>query len=236
MRQPLLADVQLGHDLHAGGNGILQLQRGRHDALQNAINAEAYAEFFFVWFNVDIAGPALHGIGQNQVHQFDNGSFIGCLLQVSQVHLCFFRLQFNIGIPGLGHRLHDLFEIFLLSGAVGLLNPFQDGAFRGHHRLDVEPGHELDVVHGEYIGGINHGDGQRCADPAERQDLITLRGLERNKLYYRRINFEVRKIDGGNAVLPGEEIGDILVGQEAQLYQSRAETAAALFLDLGCLF
>ena len=64
LRQPLFADVQLGHDLHARGDGVLQLQRRRHDALQHAVNAEADAELFFVRLHVDVAGSALHRVGQ----------------------------------------------------------------------------------------------------------------------------------------------------------------------------
>ncbi len=126
-------------------------------------------------------------------------------------------------------------EVFLLRGAVGLLDAFEDRAFGRDHRLDVEAGHELDIVHGEDVGRIHHGDGQRSADPAQRQNLVTLRGFERNQLYDRRINFKVGEIDGRNAVLAGEKVGDVLVRQEAQLDQSRAQTTVALFLNLGRL-
>ena len=34
LRQALFADVQLGHDLDAAGDGVLQLQRRRHHRLQ----------------------------------------------------------------------------------------------------------------------------------------------------------------------------------------------------------
>jgi len=35
----------------------------------------------------------------------------------------------------------------------GLFDAFLDRALRGHHRLNVEAGHELDIVHGENVRG-----------------------------------------------------------------------------------
>ena len=67
--------------------------------------------------------------------------------------------------------------------------------------------------------GIHHGDGERCAHAAQRQNLVALGGIKRDQLDDRGINFKIVKIDGGHAVLPGEEVGDVLVGQEAQLDQ-----------------
>jgi hypothetical protein len=111
-----------------------------------------------------------------------------------------------------------------------------DGAFGSHDRLDVEAGHELDVVHGEDVGGIDHGDGERCAHTAERQNLVALGGLERNQLNDGRVDLEIGKIDGGHAVLARQEVGDILIGEEAELHQSRGEAAASVFLELRRLF
>ncbi len=37
---------------------------------------------------------------------------------------------------------------------------------RCHYRLDVVAGHELDVVHGEHVRGVGHGDCERCARTA----------------------------------------------------------------------
>ena len=127
-------------------------------------------------------------------------------------------------------------EIFFLGRAVGLLDARQDGAFRSHDRLDVEAGHELDVVHGEDVRGIDHGDGERRAHAAQRKNLVALGGLKRNQLDDGRVNFEIRKIDGGNAVLAREEIGDIFVGQEAELHQGGAQAAVLLLLHLRRLF
>src|SRR5215469_198666 len=233
--QPLFADVELRHNLHARGNGVFQLERRRHDRLQHTVNAEAYAKFLFVGLHVNIAGAALDGVGEHQVHQLHDGSLVGRLLQVGQVHLLLFRLQFDVAVSQVGHRLHDLLQVILLAASVSLFDAGDNRAFRRHHRLDIEAGHELDVVHGKDVGGIHHGDGERSSHAAQGKNLVTLGGFKGNQLDHRRIDFEIGEIDGGNAVLPGEEVGHVLIVEEAQLHQSRSQTAVRLFLDLGRL-
>ena len=120
--------------------------------------------------------------------------------------------------------------------AVSLVDPRQNRAFRGHYRLDIEAGHELDIVHGEDVRRIDHRDGQRCAHAAQRKNLVAFCGLERNQLDDGRVNFEVGKIDGRNAILARKEICDVLIREEAELHQGGAQAAALLLLHLIRLF
>ena len=137
--------------------------------MQNSVNAEAHAEFLFIGLHVNVAGTALHGIGEHQVHEFDDGSLVGRFLQFLEFEFLLFVLNLDIGaFADVVHRLHDLLELFFLRSAVGLVDALDDGAFRGHDRFDVETGHELDIVHGKDVGGVDHGNGERSADPAER--------------------------------------------------------------------
>ena len=237
LRQPLFADVELGHDLEPRSDGVLQFQRRIHDQLQNSVNAEADAEFLFVGLHVNVAGAALHRIGEHQVHQLDDGSFVGRLLQFPEFEFLLLVLHLNIGaFAGVVHRLHDLLELFFFGSPVGLIDALDDRAFRGHDRFDVKAGHELDIVHGKDVGGIHHGDGERSADAAERQNLIAFRGFEGNQLDHGGVDFKIRKIDGGHAVLAREKVGDILIREETQLHQRRGKPGVRLLLELGRLF
>ena len=188
--------------------------------MQYTVNTEAHPKFLLVRFHVNVAGATLDCVGQDQVDQLDDRSFIGRLFQVGQLHLLFLSLQFDIRIPQVGHRLHYSFEVFLIAGPVGLFDSRVNRAFGSHHRLDIETGHELDIVHGEHVGGIDHGNGQRSTYSAQGQNLITLGRLERNELYDPGVNFEVRKINGGHAVLARQKVGDVFVGEVGQLHQS----------------
>src|SRR5581483_9105292 len=223
LRQALLADVELGHDLDARSDGVFQFHGRRHDGLQHAVNAEADAVLLLVRLHVDVAGAALDRVGKDEVDELDDGRFVGGPFQVFEGEFFFVaggKLDIGFGLADGGH---DLFQVLFLGGAVRLLDAGHDRAFRGDDGLDVEAGHELDVVHGEDIRGVHHGDGQRRADAAERQDLIALGGFVGDELDHRRVNFEVGEIDGRHAVLAGEEVGNLFVGEEAQLDQHGSE-------------
>ena len=212
----------------------LSFQRRIHDRLQHAVNAEADAEFLFVGLHVNVAGAALDGIGQHHVHQLDDGSFVGRLLQFLQVRFLALRSapRRSAASPSVVHRLHDLLEIFLFGSAVGLIDALDDGAFRGHDRLDVEAGHELDIVHGEDVGGIDHGDGERSADAAERQYLIAFRGFVGNQLDDGGIDFKIGKIDRGHAILAGDKVRDSSSERKPNFTSAEASRRASLLLKL----
>src|SRR6185312_14062188 len=77
LRQALFADIHLGHDLDARGDGVFQFHGRRHNVLQDAVNAEAHAVFFFVRLNVDVTGAALHCIRHYDIYQLYDGRFVG---------------------------------------------------------------------------------------------------------------------------------------------------------------
>jgi hypothetical protein len=72
LRQALLGDVQLRHDLDARGNGVAHLQRRRHDVVEDAVDAVADAVFLFVGLDVNIAGAFRNRRHQDDVHQLDD--------------------------------------------------------------------------------------------------------------------------------------------------------------------
>ena len=174
---------------------------------------------------MNVAGAALDCVCQDDVHQLHDGRFVGHFLELVEAHFFFFRLQLHIGVH-LVHRRHHSFQIVFAGRGVGFLDALHDGGFRRHYRLNVEAGHKLDIVHGEDVGWIDHGDGQRRAYPAEWQNLISLGGLMRDQLHYRGVNLEEGKIDGGHAILAGKKISDVLVGKKAELHQRGAQPRA----------
>ena len=235
LRQTLFADVQLGHDLDAAGNRVFQLQRRRHDHLQNAVNAEPDAKFLLVRLQVNVARTALHGVGHDQVHELDDRSFLGGALEFREVHFLLFGGQFEVAAVT-GKVLHHLVQLFgVLVVAVELLNRFADGRFRGHHRLDVEAGHELDIVHREDVRRIGHRDRQRGTHARQRHDLVAHGGFLRDQLDDCGIDFVELQIDRGNTVLPREDRGDVLVAHQAQLHQATPQPPSVLLLVIECL-
>src|SRR6266513_2229906 len=49
LRQELLRDIELRHNLDARDQGVAHLQRRMHYIVKHAVNAETNAQFFFVW-------------------------------------------------------------------------------------------------------------------------------------------------------------------------------------------
>src|SRR6185437_658422 len=214
--QAFLAYIHFGHDLDAARDGIFQLHGRGHDMLQNPVNPEAHAVFFFVGLNVDVTGAFLHRIAQNDVHQLDDGSLVRGLLQLAEVHLLLLSLKFDVRF--VSHGRQQFVDVLSPASAVPirLLNRLHDRRLARHHRLDIEPGHELDIVHGEHVRRIHHGNGQRRPYPAQGQNLVALSRLLGNQLHHRRINFKILQVDGGNAVLPRQEVCHLLIAYEPQ--------------------
>ena len=59
----------------------------------------------------------------------------------------------------------------------------------------------MDIVHGEDVGGIDHGDGEQISNALERQNLVALRGFVRNQLDNGGVDFKIRESDRGYAGL-----------------------------------
>ena len=81
LRQPLLGDVELRHDLDARGDRVAELHRRRHDVVEDAVDAEPDAELLLVRLDVDVARPLLDRRHQHQVDQADDRRFAALLLE-----------------------------------------------------------------------------------------------------------------------------------------------------------
>ena len=196
LRQPLLGDVELRHDLDARGDRIAELHRRLHDVVENAVDAVADAQLLLVRLDVDVAGALLDRRHQDDVHQLDDRRFLALLGERLGADLL--ELLEDLDVVGVVERRHLLER---LAGrferarpparrrcrrgdrlAVVLLDRLDDRGFRRHDRLDVVARHELDVVHGEHVGRVGHRDRQRRAGARERDDLVLLRGFGGNQL------------------------------------------------------
>ncbi len=107
---------------------------------------------------------------------------------------------------------------------------FADGGLRRHHRLHVEAGHKLDIVHREDVGRIGHRDRERRSHARKRHNLIADCGFLRDKLDNGWIDFVELQIDRRDAVLPGKHCGDVFIAYNSHLDEARAQPAPVLFL------
>ena len=255
LRQPLFRDVELRHDLDARGDRVAELHRRRHDVVEDAVDAEPDAELLLVRLDVDVAGALLDRRHQHQVDEPDDRRLAALLLERGDVDLLELLEHLDVVVDhrGVSSRalvtISSVAALFRLALACGGARPSSrpssrcglaagrgrrvvardrvgDRGFRGDDRLDVVARHELDVVHGEHVGRVDHRDRQRRAGAAERDDLVFLRGFRGDQLDDGRVDLELRQVDRGDAVLLAEQRGDLFVLDEAELDEVEAELAA----------
>ena len=107
---------------------------------------------------------------------------------------------------------------------------------RGDHGLDVVAGEELDVVDREDVRRVAHRDDERGAGAVDRDDVVLLADLLRDELDDLRVDLEVVEVDRRDAVLLGEEVGELRLLDGADLDEVVADAAAGLgLLVLGLL-
>jgi hypothetical protein len=226
--QPPLGDVELRHDLDAGGDSGLEPQRGLHDVVEDPVDAVADPEGFLVGLDVDVRRRLLDRVGQDQVHQLDDRGVLGGLAELRGVDGVLVVLQ-RLDVLVV-ERLHDVFDH--AGRIVVLVDRVPDGGLRRDDGLDLEPGHELDVVDGEDVARVGHGDGEDVACAIDGDDLVFLRDLGRDELNDDPVDLEVGQVDGGDAVLAAQERRDVVFADEPQLHQVGADAAARRLLLL----
>ena len=87
LRQALLGDVQLRHDLDARRDRVAELHRRRHDVVEDAVDAEPDAELLLVRLDVDVARALLNRRHQHQVDEPDDRRLAALPLERGDVNL-----------------------------------------------------------------------------------------------------------------------------------------------------
>jgi len=85
--EPLLRDVELGHDLDAGDERVPQLHGQRHHVVEHSVDAEPDAELPLVGLDVDVGGTPLQRVHEEHVRQLDDGRGVGGPREVAEVDL-----------------------------------------------------------------------------------------------------------------------------------------------------
>ena len=101
--------------------------------------------------------------------------------------------------------------------------------------LDLVTGDELDVVDGEDVGGIAHGDHEATPAARHRECHELDRQLAGNQLGQRRIGLVAGEVDAGGAVEARQECQQLLFGDGSDLEQAGDEGPAQILLLLGRL-
>ena len=153
LRQPLLGDVQPGHDLQAADDRGLEAidLRRRGLRLQQAVDAVANLHARGLRLDVDVAGPRVDRFEQNLVHQVNDRRLLHlggdlAVLDLQAVD------QLDLFLLALGEQAFDR----LAADAEVGLDPLGDRLARGEHRDDRAAqgrGRFVERVEIERIGG-----------------------------------------------------------------------------------
>ena len=176
---------------------------------------------------MDVGGALLDGVEEDEVDELDDRRVGGALLQVVDVGDA--ALVVLDGDLVLVEPLHHLVVRGALLGVV-LLERLLDGLLAGDDDLDVVAGEELDVVDGVDVRRVAHRHDQRGAGAVHRDALVLLRHFLGDELHHLGVDVEFLQVDRGNAVLLGEEVGELGLLDEAELGEVVADPAARLLL------
>ncbi len=131
----------------------------------------------------------------------------------------------------LGEVLHDLLQLDRVGRAVVAVDGAADRRLRRHDRLDLVAGHELHVVHGEDVRGIDHRHGDRGAGLGDRHDGVFAGDVGRNDLDDGVVDLHPHQIDRRDLEVLGERFDELFVGEVPELDEVGAEPAPLVFLE-----
>ncbi len=200
----LLGDVEVGHDLDAGddAHGHPALDGG--GGCEHAVDAEENLGVALLGVYVDVGGALLDGLGDDRVHELDDGRVAVGLVDVDLLAL------------GLGFLVDDVFDRLVHAGEpceqqVEVL----DGGGGG---LDAPAGHHADVIDREHVGGVGHGEQQRAVvGEADGQRLVALGGLDADEVDGAHVEVEDAEVDEVQAEALGDNTCELVVAQDAAL-------------------
>src|SRR5262249_7589686 len=87
LRQTLLGDVELRHDLDARDQSIAQLQRRMHHVVKHTVDTEPDAQLFLIRFDVNVGGATAQRVNEEHVDQAHDGRVLAHLRERREIDL-----------------------------------------------------------------------------------------------------------------------------------------------------
>ena len=209
LRQALLGDIHVRHDLDARNDGGLepgQLRRER-GLVEDAVHAVADTELVFHGLHVDIRRAFLVGLPDDLVHETDNGRFLIQLAQIG-LHQGFVGGDLNTMVI-----LHQLFHR-VGADAVELLGGVGDVAQEGQRQLDAHAGGQAQGIHEARVEGVVGGHHQGVVLNGVGDDVVLEDGPGGQFLQDGRINGQGAEPEEGEVQHRGQRLQEGLLGGE----------------------
>ena len=215
LRGAPLGDVEPAHDLQARGDCRLQCLRDRRDPACDAVDAGAHDELALLGLEMDVRRAFFDRLCDHLIDEADGRRCRG-----GAIADVFDR---EVGRKLIVHALDDLDVV-----AIGAADRVHEVARVRHRQLELEAEHEVEVVGGDDVRRVGHGDeDRRIVEEAHRERDEAARELLGEQHGRRRVDLELCEVDEREARLIGERLGDGARGRPAALDEHLAEPAAA---------
>ena len=170
LREPSLGDVQVGHDLQTRGHGRGQMLRWWRHFVEGPIDAVADLELVFEGFEVDVRGPILHSLHQDQVDELHYGDVVDRVVQGNRQTLGAFLLLGRLDVHPQFLEQGSITKISLCR--IKLLNAGRYLDRIGHDHLQGVLQGEAQLIHRLGIERVGQGNLQGVPVKGHRDHLI----------------------------------------------------------------
>ena len=183
---------------------------------------------------VDVRRAALHRIREDGVEQLDDRRVLHLRLERGGGDVLFLLLD-DLDVA-LGRHVvddgHQVGDLIVHRRFVELVDRGLDRELPADDGEDVVARDELEILEHAEVRRIGHRDGERASVPLEREDEMLHREVGRDELGDARIDLEPRQIHRRHLVLPGEDLRELGLLNEAELDEVVADARSALLLLL----
>ena len=199
--------------------------------MQYAVDAVAHEQPAALRLDVDVAGALAHAFLDNCVEQPHHRRILDQRLQQFDGDLVLGDVRTLRGVPGdrLGGRFH----------LVVVVDRGHQFVLGGDDRLDLLPGHQAHVVHGDHVQRVDHGQGEAAALPVDRHHAQPQGQGVGDELDRVRVDLGVAQADVAVTPLLAHRLGQLYLGDDLHVEEHLAHAlpgAALDFQGLGELF
>ncbi len=220
LRDPLLRDVQVRHDLQAADQSVLHVLRDAlHRLVEHAVHAEPHPDVLLGRLDVHVGGAIGDGLGHDRGHELDDR----CVLH-GRLDLGALVAALDVGRGLLDHVV----ELGVHRGE--LADRLFDVARRRHHRLDVPVRDRADVVERVDVRRVGHRHQQLVVAHRDRDRAVALRKRLWEQRRRHRVDLEVGEVDELQAHLLGEGAHEVGFLDEALVDQDPAQCLRRLLV------
>ena len=216
MRNTFFGDVHTAENFDTRNDRREDFNRVLHDFLQNAVDTETDAQIFFERLNMDVGRAAFNRVVDNLIDELYRR------LVVERELFGFFHCLGLVVVIIIFHRGVHVGEVF---------NRRRKLHIRNDQRANFKPGHQMQVIDGDNVVRVFHGDIQGFVLLIERQNVVAQRHFGCNQVRGRNIDADFVNRHIPIAAFLRHDARNVIFSAVAELCQNTADERFAGFLN-----